>query len=37
MSITYVLGLVDGLMVFTTNRRTLHDRIGKTVVVNSKP
>jgi uncharacterized RDD family membrane protein YckC len=37
MSITYVLGLVDALMVFTTNRRTLHDRIGKTVVVNSKP
>jgi len=37
MSYTYVLGLVDALMVFTTNRRTLHDRIGKTIVVNARP
>ncbi len=37
MSVTYVLGLVDVLMVFTTNRRTLHDRIGKTIVVNARP
>ena len=36
MAITYVVGLVDSLMVFTENRRTLHDRLGKTVVVNWK-
>jgi uncharacterized RDD family membrane protein YckC len=37
MSFTYILGLVDALMVFTANRRTLHDRIGKTIVVNAGP
>src|SRR4051812_16728751 len=37
MSITYVLGLVDSLMVFSDRRRTLHDRFASTIVVNAKP
>ena len=37
MSITYVLGFVDALMVFSERRRTLHDRFGNTIVVNSRP
>ena len=37
MSITYVLGLVDSLMVFSERRRTLHDRFANTIVVNSRP
>jgi uncharacterized RDD family membrane protein YckC len=37
MSITYVLGLVDTLMIFSTQRRTLHDRFARTIVVNWKP
>lgn len=37
MSITYVLGLIDTLMIFSQQRRTLHDRFGKTLVVNWKP
>lgn len=36
MGLTYILGLIDALMVFTGGRRTLHDRIGKTIVVNWK-
>lgn len=34
MGLTYVLGLVDSLMIFSRRRRTLHDRFAKTVVVN---
>jgi uncharacterized RDD family membrane protein YckC len=37
MSVTYVLGIVDSLMVFSDRRRTLHDRFSNTLVVNSKP
>jgi len=37
MSITYVLGIIDVLMIFSAQRRTLHDRFGKTLVVNWKP
>lgn len=37
MSVTYVLGLVDILMIFSNGRRTLHDRAGGTIVVNAKP
>jgi uncharacterized RDD family membrane protein YckC len=33
MGITYILGFVDSLMVFSRHRRTLHDRFAKTVVV----
>jgi uncharacterized RDD family membrane protein YckC len=33
MSLTYVLGVVDSLMVFSKDRRTLHDRIARTRVV----
>jgi uncharacterized RDD family membrane protein YckC len=34
MQLTYVLGFIDSLMVFSQNRRTLHDRFAKTLVVN---
>ena len=34
MGLTRVLGLVDALFVYSDRRRTLHDRIAKTVVVN---
>ena len=34
MQLTRILGLVDGLMVFSERKRTLHDRIAKTVVIN---
>jgi uncharacterized RDD family membrane protein YckC len=34
MQLTRVLGLVDALFVFSERRRTLHDRIARTVVVN---
>jgi uncharacterized RDD family membrane protein YckC len=34
MQLTYVLGFIDSLMVFSRNRRTLHDRFAKTLVVN---
>jgi uncharacterized RDD family membrane protein YckC len=34
MNLTRVLGLVDALFVFSDKRRTLHDRIARTVVVN---
>jgi uncharacterized RDD family membrane protein YckC len=37
MSLTYVLGLVDMLMIFSAQRRTLHDRFARTIVVNWKP
>jgi uncharacterized RDD family membrane protein YckC len=37
MAITYVLGFVDTLMVFSQMRRTLHDRFANTLVVNAKP
>ena len=37
MSYTYVLGLIDSLMVFSRDRRTLHDRIAGTLVVHWKP
>jgi len=37
MGYTYVLGLVDALMVFSRGRRTLHDRAGGTIVVNARP
>ncbi len=36
MSITYILGFIDSLMIFSEKRRTLHDRFGKTLVVNWK-
>jgi uncharacterized RDD family membrane protein YckC len=34
MNLTRVLGVVDALFVFSDKRRTLHDRIARTVVVN---
>jgi uncharacterized RDD family membrane protein YckC len=34
MALTRILGLVDVLMIFGAQRKTLHDRIAKTVVVN---
>ena len=34
MQLTRILGLVDGVMVFSERKRTLHDRIAKTVVIN---
>lgn len=37
MSFTYVLGVVDALMVFSGGRRTLHDRAAGSIVVNAKP
>jgi len=37
MNATYVLGIVDGLMIFSRDRRTLHDRFATTVVVNWNP
>jgi len=37
MAYTYVLGLVDALMVFSRGRRTLHDRAAGTIVVNARP
>jgi uncharacterized RDD family membrane protein YckC len=37
MSFTYVLGIVDALMIFSGGRRTLHDRAGGTIVVNARP
>jgi uncharacterized RDD family membrane protein YckC len=36
MGVTQILGLVDALMVYSQGRRTLHDRFGKTMVVNAK-
>lgn len=36
LAITQILGLVDSLMVFSQRRRTLHDRLGGTVVVNAR-
>jgi uncharacterized RDD family membrane protein YckC len=36
MSITYILALIDDLMIFSAKRRTLHDRFAKTLVVNWK-
>ena len=36
MSITYVLGLVDAVLVYSNRRRTLHDRAARTLVVNWK-
>ncbi len=36
MSITYVLGIVDVLLVYSSRRRTLHDRAARTLVVNWK-
>jgi uncharacterized RDD family membrane protein YckC len=36
MSATYLLGLVDCLLVFSERRRTLHDRIARTVVIERK-
>jgi uncharacterized RDD family membrane protein YckC len=35
MNVTYVLGFVDALMVFSNQRRTLHDRAAGTLVVNA--
>jgi uncharacterized RDD family membrane protein YckC len=37
MNWTYVLGLVDALMVFSQQRRTLHDRAAGTLVVDARP
>jgi uncharacterized RDD family membrane protein YckC len=37
MSITYILGFIDSLLVFSARRRTLHDRAAGTIVVNAKP
>jgi uncharacterized RDD family membrane protein YckC len=36
MSALYGLGFVDQLFIFTARRRTLHDRLARTVVVNWK-
>lgn len=36
MAVTQILGLIDPLFIFSEGRRTLHDRVGKTVVVNWK-
>jgi uncharacterized RDD family membrane protein YckC len=36
MGVTYVLGFVDALTIYSQGARTLHDRIGKTVVINWK-
>lgn len=35
MGITQILAVVDVLMVFSRGHRTLHDRVGKTMVVNT--
>ncbi len=37
MSYTYLPGFVDALMVFSRDRRTLHDRACGTIVVNARP
>jgi uncharacterized RDD family membrane protein YckC len=37
MAYTYILGPIDALMVYSDQRRTLHDRAAKTLVVNWKP
>jgi len=37
MGVTYVLGFIDSLMVFSGMHRTLHDRFANTVVVKAKP
>jgi uncharacterized RDD family membrane protein YckC len=37
MSYTYLPGLIDALMVYSRDRRTLHDRACGTVVVNARP
>jgi len=37
MGITYILGFIDSLMVFSAMRRTLHDRFASTVVVKANP
>jgi len=34
MGLTRILGLIDALFVYSDKRRTLHDRIARTVVVN---
>ena len=34
MALTRVLGVVDALYIFSENKRTLHDRLARTVVVN---
>jgi len=36
MGYTYVLGLVDSLMIYSQQRRTLHDRIGGTLVITAR-
>lgn len=36
MAVTRILGLIDALMVFSANRRTLHDRLAGTLVVNAR-
>jgi uncharacterized RDD family membrane protein YckC len=36
MGLTYILGIIDSLMVFTGGNRTLHDRIAGTAVINWK-
>jgi uncharacterized RDD family membrane protein YckC len=37
MAYTYVPGFIDALMVFSSSRRTLHDRAAGTVVVDARP
>ncbi len=37
MNSTYILAPIDALMVYSSQRRTLHDRAAGTLVVNWKP
>src|SRR5205814_10697768 len=36
-SITYILGFIYSLLMFSARRRTLHDRAAGTIGVNAKP